>query len=167
MRKFFALIILLLSLVSCSEARVDPLEFQSKPFSARVCFRLDGEELWTYIEAVPGEGGLARLTLDCEPLRGVSFELSRDNAFIGFDGLSIPTSDERVSGICELLSLFFLEADDFYTSLETEEGRVYRYTNDEGRREYEFLLVDSLPKRITFSCDGREIIAEINEFLPG
>lgn len=167
MRKFFALIILLLSLVSCSQARVDPLEFQSKPFAARGCFRIDGEELWAYVEVVPGEGGLARLTLDYEPLCGVSFELSRDNAFICCDGLSIPTSNERVSGICELLSLFFLDPDDFYTTLDTEEGMVYRYTNEEGRREYELLLVDSLPKRITFSCDRREIIAEINEFLPG
>lgn len=167
MRSFFAVMLLLLTfaLTSCLQYAPEPLAYQQTKFSARVDFSVDGESLSGIVEVLPGEGGYARLELEEPLIKGIAFKFFEGGAMIEYNGLSIPTAIERVPGICELLSLFFIDADDFYEQLESDEGTIYRFTNGDSGEGYELLLTAQLPKRITLTCGERVIIAEIDEFL--
>ena len=161
MKKMLLLIPLLL--VSCGTEPVDPLGYQDQAFSARVTFSGD-EEFRAIVSMTPVANGREfSLTLNDGLLSGVTFYIG-ENDYLEKDGMRIPIA--RQDGIDEMIGMFDISTDDFYSSEETPDGGVFVYTTDDGAK-YEVTIVDSLPKRIIATLDGRTIIAEIDEFLPG
>ena len=172
----------LISLTACGADPADPLAFMSSPFSAVVDFTVDGETFRATVDSSPRDaeppdgagaseplsGNLSdsmpdvTVTFLSGPLAGLSVGfVSGTDAGVSYDGLTVPMNPGRISGINDLAGIFFPDSDDYFSTAVTDEGTVITFS---GGEPTEILIVDSLPKRVRATRNGRVIAAEVAEF---
>ncbi len=178
MRKVLLLILPFVFLLGCADAAIaDRLAYQDARLYIDATFTLDGAEFPAILEleaAEYDESGrmLARdalLTLsENSIISGVKFEMSGGEAYVSSGVLKIPLADEAViEGICDIVSLFCISEDSYYSSQAESRGGVEceRAVYVSGENRVEVLLDKStaLPLEIIASIDGRTLAASIRE----
>ena len=172
----------LISLPACEAEPTDPLAYMDSPFTAVVDFTVDGETFRAAIDSSPrdsepsdGAGASEPLsgnssdsmpdvtvTFSSGPLAGLSVRfVSGTDAGVSYDGLTVPMNPGRISGIHDLAGIFFPDSDDYFSTVVTDEGTAITFS---GGEPTEILIVDSLPKRVMATRNGRVIAAEVAEF---
>lgn len=180
MRYFVSLLIFALALTvmlySCSGvAERDRLAYQDGHLYVEADFIVDGEPVTASldIEATEYDGEGRMLSRDTiltlgenSIISGVSFIFTGGEAYVSSGELKIPIKDDGViSGITDIISLFCISPDSYYSSEMVTEGGLECercvYINGENRVEVLLDLSCELPVSINAVIDGRELSADI------
>lgn len=163
-------------LFSCTGASErDRLAYQERQLYVEADFMIDGEPASATLEIEAAEYGsdgrmLSRDTVltmgENSIISGVSFIFTGGEAYVSSGELKIPIKDEDViSGITDMISLFCISPDSYYSSEKVTEGGLECersvYINGENRVEVLIDLSCELPISITAMIDGRELSAHI------
>ncbi len=179
MRYFTLCVTLMLTLFFTSCATnddVDRLAYQDGKMHIEAVFTIGDENIPAVIDIAKAEydeGGamLARnasLTFgENSIISGVSFEFSAGKVYVSSGELKIPIEDASVvSGISDMISLFCISEDYYYSSEKTKVGGLSCersvYVNGDNSVEVTLDLSCMLPTDIVASIDGRMISAHIN-----
>lgn len=178
MRYYLITVIMIFSLLltSCGgESERDRLAYQNAKLRVEAAFTLDGEavpaklilEAPEYDETGRMLARDAVLTLgENSIISGVSFEFSHGEVYVSSGVLKIPIEDDSViDGISDIISLFCISDDCYYSSEETTVGGIECeravYIDGDNRVEVILDLSCMLPISISATIDGRELAAEI------
>ena len=169
-------LLFLFSAVSCTAKETrDRLAYQERELHIEAVFSVDGEEVPTSLTLKApeyDESGrmLARdaaLTFgEGSIISGVSFEFSGGCAYVSTGAMKIPIeNEEMLKGISDMISLFCISGDCYYSSESVTEGGIECersvYINGDDRVEVTVDLSCMLPTYISANVGGREISARI------
>lgn len=161
---------------SCSTFDSRPsLDYQEGHIFASCEFLVDGEPIKADVEIAAAEYDsegrmLARdmslTVVDNSIIKGVSFYLENGGFYVAAGNMKIPVKDEgAISGIRDILSLFCISEDSYYSSEKvTEEGLdCVRsvYVSGDNRAEVTLDLSCRLPTRICAVVNGRELSCDV------
>lgn len=164
------------ALSSCSyQADRDRLAYQNGHLYVEADFLIDGEQVSAALDISGAEYDtegrmLSRDTVvtfdENSIIAGVGFVFTGGKAYVTSGDLKIPIDDENLlSGIMDMVSLFCISPDSYYSSERVTSGGLECersvYINGENRVEVLIDLSCELPTEINAVIGGREISADI------